>query len=533
VTPPRRLLAAIVGLGLVATACTQGLSGTPHGSLAPTPAPTGASSAPTASPPSPSPSITAPTPAPLSFRDCTAGLANIGYTMPALAQGQLTVGCGELAVPLDYTHPANGHISLFVARIHDTADAHPIGSLLINPGGPGSSGADFTLDFVHQLPTSILAKFDVLAFDPRGVGLSSPITCLTTKQKDAYLASDPDVTTTAGFAEAKAQADQLAQLCEQKYGNRLQFYNTENTARDMDQIRQAVGDKQMNYLGFSYGTELGWVYAHLFPDKVRVMVLDGAVDPDTGDTKQFADQIQGFEDAFDQFAAYCKTVSPCNQLSDPRQTVEQIASAARAHPLATSSGRMLTEGLAYTGVLEALYSRSLWPVLASGLLSAVQGDGTDLLRLADSYSERSANGTYSNILDANATISCNDSAPGPTDETVRRTAAEWAVKYPLFGRESASGLLGCQSWQPHRTLVPKPQAATATKVLVVGNLHDPATPYQGAKDLTADLGNAELLTWNGEGHGSYLQGSQCVDNYVNAYLLTQQLPPDETTCPAQ
>jgi pimeloyl-ACP methyl ester carboxylesterase len=532
-TLPRRLLVLVAGLALVATACTQAVSGNPHGSAPVSPSGSAASSTPaTSTGPKPTPSITVPAPEPLAFRDCTAALQSAGVPTPAALKGKLQVGCGQLAVPLDYSHPSNGQIALTVVKFHDTDNKDPIGSLLINPGGPGASGLDFALGFLGELPTSIIQKFDIIGFDPRGVGLSSPITCLTDKQKDTFLATAPDATTAAGFAAAQAQSKQLAELCEQKYGTGLQFYNTVNTARDMDQIRQAVGDKEMNYLGFSYGTELGWVYADLFPDKMRVIVLDGAVDPDTGNIDQYAKQIQGFEDAFDQFADNCKTVSPCDQLSDPRETVQQITTAARAAPLSTStSGRPLTEGLAYTGVLQALYSKSLWPKLADALISAKNGDGSGLLELADQYNERTADGKYSNILDANTTISCNDSAPGPSLATVRKTATEWAQKYPLFGRWSASGLLSCQSWQPDRTVIPKPDATTPTKVLVVGNIHDPATPYQGAKDLTADLGNAELLTWNGQGHTSYLQGSTCIDNYVNSYLLTQQLPPDETTCP--
>jgi pimeloyl-ACP methyl ester carboxylesterase len=300
----------------------------------------------------------------------------------------------------------------------------------------------------------------------------------------------------------------------------------------MDQLRQAVGDDRMNYLGFSYGTELGWVYAHLFPKQVHTFVLDGAVDPQASDTASFAEQLQGFEKAFDQFAANCRTVTSCRQLSDPRATALQVSAAARAHPLPTGTARPLTYGLALTGILQALYSRQSWPTLATALISARQGDGGPLLHLADRYNERSADGSYSNIFDANTTISCNDSRPGPSDATIRSLARRWARQYPLFGRWSAPALFTCQQWQPHRSPVPEPNAATPTKVLVIGNLHDPATPYAGARHLTRDLGNAELLTWNGQGHTSYLSGSRCVDGYVNAYLTTGALPPDHEVCPA-
>jgi pimeloyl-ACP methyl ester carboxylesterase len=531
VTPPPRLLVLVAALALVASACTQAVTGDPHGQPAISAAPSGSSSA-SPSAPSATPSAAAPTPAPADYTQCPNSLLKNAGVPSALA-GKLEAGCAKISVPLDYSHPSGRHITISIVRVHDVDNTHPTGSLLINPGGPGASGIEFTLGELIEMPVSVVEKFDLIGFDPRGVGGSSPIKCLSNAQKDALLATDPDVTTTAGLAAAKAQSAEVAHACEAKYGSALPFYNTENTARDMDQIRQAVGDKRMNYLGFSYGTELGWVYAHLFPKKMRAIVLDGAVDPDSSDIAAFAAQMKGFELAFDQFAANCKTVSPCDQLSDPRQAVSQIAAAARAQPLTTStSGRKLTEGLAYTGVLQALYSKQLWPRLATSLISARQGDGTGLLQLADIYNERSDDGTYTNVEEANTTIGCNDTATDPSDATVKKTAAEWAVKYPMFGRWSASGLVSCQSWQPDRTPVPKPQAATPTKVLVIGNLHDPATPYKGAEDLTKDLGNAELLSWDGAGHTSYLQGSTCIDTFVNDYLLTQHLPPQETTCPS-
>ncbi|HZZ96615.1 MAG TPA: alpha/beta hydrolase [Jatrophihabitantaceae bacterium] len=530
-TLPRRLVAAIALIALVAAACTQRVSGHPVGAP---PSASGASN-PTTSPrtTTPTPSISAPTPTPIAFRDCTQALVDAGAPIPPALKGKLTIGCGQLAVPLNYAHPSNAQIALDVIRIHDNDDAHPIGSLLTNPGGPGASGIEFVIDFLPQLPVQVLQKYDVIGFDPRGVSLSSPIHCLSDTQKDQLLAESPDMTTASGFAKAKAESKEISAACSSKYGSNLQYYNTENTARDMDQIRQAVGDPRMNYLGFSYGTELGWVYVHLFPKTARAIVLDGAVDPDTSGISQSTEQVQGFEQAFGQFAANCKTVSPCNQLGDPAQAVRQLTDTAFANPIPTKTDRKLTQSLAFTGILQAMYSKSLWPRLATGLISARSGDGTELLQLADSYNRRAADGTYSNILDANTTIGCNDSRSEPSDATIHATVAKWIAKFPVFGRYISSDLLSCQGWQPDRTPIPDPKAATPTKVLVVGNLHDPATPYLGAKDLAKDLGNAELLSWNGEGHTSYLQGSSCIDNHVNAYLLTLKLPPDNTTCPAK
>jgi hypothetical protein len=263
-----------------------------------------------------------------------------------------------------------------------------------------------------------------------------------------------------------------------------------------------------------------------------VAVLDGAVDPLTNGVTQFADQLKGFEEAFDQYSAYCPTNSKCSAMSDPRAVAEGIENTALASPLSAGSSRKLTFALAATGILQALYSKSLWPNLSAALIAGQQGDGSKLLALADQYTERdSSTGEYTNIADANTTIACNDTAPGPSDTEIRATAATWTTQFPLFGKWAAISLFSCQQWQPIRTVPPKPTAATPTKVLVIGNLHDPATPYQGAKDMTTTMGNAELLSWDGEGHTSYLQGSSCVDNYVNAYLVNQTLPPPNTTCP--
>ncbi|MEO6884988.1 MAG: alpha/beta hydrolase [Jatrophihabitantaceae bacterium] len=525
-TRRRAVAAALLAATVLLTSCAQTTNGVPVlGSAAP------ASPQPHSSP-SPSPSGNDPTVGRSTFTDCNSILNVSAIPVPSALHGKVDFSCATVDVPLDYSKPTGQKISLQLVKIHDTDNTAGLGSLLVNPGGPGASGVEFALGVYGELSPDILGKFDLIGFDPRGVGLSSPIKCLSDGEKDTLNSASPDVLTAAGFAQAKQLAQQVADACTTKYGPSLAFYDTVNTARDMDLIRQAVGDDQMNYLGFSYGTELGSVYAHLFPGKVRVAVLDGAVDPLTDSITSFADQLQGFEGAFDQFAGNCLTLANCKSLGTPRQVVYAIVAAARKSALPTGTSRPLTSALALTGVLEALYSKSLWASLASALSSAQHGDGSGLLALADQYNQRRSDGTYSNITDANTTIGCNDSPPGPSDALAHTTAAAWAKKYPMFGVWAAASLFSCQQWQPVRNPPPLPAAATKTKILVIGNLHDPATPYQGAIDLTKTMGNAELLSWNGEGHTSYLEGSSCVDNYVNHYLLEAALPPSNTTCPA-
>jgi pimeloyl-ACP methyl ester carboxylesterase len=444
------------------------------------------------------------------------------------------VQCAHIAVPLDYAHPTGRQISIAVVRVH-AIGATPSGSLLTDPGGPGGSGVEFAAGIAGALPTELTDRFDLVGFDPRGVGSSSPIRCESDRSKDALTAAQPDVRTSSGFAAAKRMAQQVAQACTAKYGPALAQYDTVATARDLDRIRQALGDHQLTYLGFSYGTELGAQYAHLFPNRVRALVLDGAVDPLTDDITSFADQLDGFEKAFDEFAAWCAGQNSCRPLGNPRQAVYRLAAEARTHPLHSSAPgetRPVTSSIVDLGVLQALYSQSLWPALGQALLAAQEGDGRGLLQLADAYTERDGHGHYSNLADANLAISCNDSRPGPSDATIRATAVSWAERFPMFGLWSAISLFSCQQWQPQRTVPPKPTAPTsAHPILVVGNLHDPATPYQGAKDLARTLGNAALLSWDGEGHTSYLEGSSCVDDAVDRYLLDLTLPPAGKLCP--
>jgi pimeloyl-ACP methyl ester carboxylesterase len=470
----------------------------------------------------------------IDFSDCSKLLNLSALNLPAKRKNTLKFSCGKLAVPLNYDDPASRKINIQVLKVHDTTQAKKVGDLLMNPGGPGASGLSLPLDLLSVLSDSILDNFDLIGFDPRGVELSSPISCISDEQKDALIAADPDVRTQAGFAQAQAQAAAIAAACTAKYGAGLAYYNTVFTAMDMEQIRLALGDPKLNYLGFSYGTELGAVYAHLYPQNIRVAVLDGAVDPTTDSITSFANQLQGFESAFDQFAADCKTKSSCNALGDPRQVVYQLTAKANATPIKSSKSgetRTATGGIVLYGVLSALYSQSEWPTLATALQQAENGDAKGLFELSDQYNERQDNGAYTNIMDANTTISCNDSAPGPTDAQVTTTATAWATQYPMFGVWAASSLFSCQAWQSNRHVLPTESAAGSAPILVVGTVHDPATPYVGATNLAKTLTTGQVLTWDGEGHTAYTK-SDCIDTKVDTYLVSGTLPAAGTICPA-
>lgn len=512
-------------LGVLTTACTGSGS---HGGR-PSPATVGASSASAAS------SGSSAAPGGLPFGDCSR-LLDLSR-VPGARRDRLTVECARVTVPVDYTRPAGPSLSLAVLRVHYADQPHRIGSLLVNPGGPGGSGITLAVNLAASMPDDVLQHFDIVGFDPRGTGLSAPVKCLTAGQEDHLLALSVDVRTTTGLHAANQMFSGFATACNVKYGASLARYATVDAARDLDRIRAALGERTASYLGFSYGTELGAVWAHLFPATIRVAVLDGAVDPTKRDlVAQNADQLAGFEQAFDQFAADCVTRDPCRSIGDPRRAVYALRDRAATNPIPSSNPddhRRATPSLVLYGVAEALYSRALWPDLGQALVAARTGDAKGLLALADEYAQRDGSGQYANLLDAYYTVTCNDVASDPSDATIQATARAWATQYPMFGLWQATQLAQCAGWQRERTPIPPETAPRSAPILVVGNRHDPATPYAGAVNLTRSLGRAELLTWDGQGHTSYGQGSVCVDRAVENYLITAALPPADTTCPAR
>lgn len=522
----RRALRIVAIVGSVAAfasvaGCTAAVSGTGRPAAQPSSPPTASASPSGGS-------------SPIAFTDCSRLLNVAGSGIPANRLSSLRFDCGKLNVPLDYDQPDGQTIAVQVLRVHSRNQATRTGSLLVDPGGPGASGIVLALNLSGGLSEEMLARFDLIGFDPRGVGLSTPVRCTTDAEQDRLLALDPDVRTPAGFAQAKHATATVAQECTAKYHSSLQHFNTVETARDMDRIRAALGEQKMNYLGFSYGTELGAAYAHLFPDRIRAMVLDGAVDPTTtGDAVKSNDQqIGGFEQAFDQFASACAGRPACAALGPPRAAVQAIRAKANAAAIPSSrSGetRKATGGTVLYAVLSALYSQDQWGALGDALLAARGGDAKGLFELVDSYSNRNTDGSFDNLLDVFLVVSCNDQGNDPTDAVIAATAKRWASQYPLFGLWSATSLFNCQSWQRNRHPVPQPSAAGSPPILVVGNLHDPATPYSGAVNLSRVLKTGVLLTLNGQGHTSYGQ-SQCIRQTVDRYLLDQTVPAANTTC---
>ena len=437
--------------------------------------------------------------------------------------------CATLEVPLDYDDPEGETIELALIRLPADNPNARIGSLLVNPGGPGASGVEFLPSWGLGVDSQIRERFDLVGFDPRGVGGSHPLECMSDDDKDEYAAFDaapePDeiegiVDLGRGFAEA----------CGAEYGDELAHFGTVDAARDMDRIREAVGDEKLTFLGLSYGTRLGSVYAELFPDKVRAMVLDGAMDPDPNATDFDANQADGFQQAFDAYVADCDADPTCEAGPDAAGLIDRLFARVEDDPISASGDdRVLTEGWMTSGVLTALYAKQLWPALSAGLREAEQGDASLLLEIADLLAGRRPDGSWDNLWEANAAVNCLDSAERPTPEQVETQAAALADVSPIFGPVVAWSGLQCSYWPVAADPIPVAVATGAPPIVVIGTTRDPATPFVWAERMAATLASGVLLVRDGDGHTAYGE-SPCIDQEVNAYLLGVRVPADKTFC---
>jgi pimeloyl-ACP methyl ester carboxylesterase len=452
---------------------------------------------------------------------------------PAVIEDELE--CATLTVPLDYAEPDGDTIDLALVRV--PASRSRDGAILTNPGGPGSSGFDFVAYSGTVLRDEMgLDEFDIIGFDPRGVDRSGGLRCLTDAELDAsmYLDYTPDSPEEEDLLDA-APAD-FATECIDEYDDTLVHYSTANTARDIDAIRAALGDDQISYLGISYGTYLGGVYATLFPDRVRAMVLDAAFDP-IGDTVEeaYSTQLVGFENAFDNWAAWCQdTPAECSfSTADVGAAWDELFDQLDAEPVEADDGRWANEAVMDTATTAALYSEYDWPLLGTALDQVRTGDPAALFRLADGYVGRADDGTYSTEQQSFAIISCASGFTSPTPDDPEALAEELREKAPRFGGEitadDLSGDDGCSTLTPDAEPVEIAYSGDAP-VVVVGGENDPATPIRWAKEMTASMGgNARLVTYTGEGHG-FVLAAQCVNEVEGAVLASLELPDEDTQC---
>lgn len=450
--------------------------------------------------------------------------------------------CATMKAPLDYAKPGAGDVRLAVARKKATGPGKRLGSLLVNPGGPGGSAVGYLQQYAGVgYPAEVRARYDMVAVDPRGVARSEPVECLDGRTMDAYTQTD---TTPDDRREKTRLVDaykKFAEGCGAHAPKLLRHVSTVEAARDMDILRAILGDRRLTYVGASYGTFLGATYAGLFPDRVGRLVLDGAMDPSLPARRLNLDQTAGFETAFQSFARDCvrradcplggKGAKPARVGADLKAFFHRLD----AHPIPTgdADGRKLGEALATTGVIAAMYDESTWEQLREALTSAIKdNDGAGLLTLSDGYYERDPQGRYANLMFANAAVNCLDlPAAFDTPEQVEQALPSFEKASPVFGEGLAWASLSCAYWPVAPTGAPhRVKAEGAAPIVVVGTTRDPATPYPWARSLASQLASGRLLTYEGDGHTAYGRGSACIDSAINAYLLHGTPPAKGKRC---
>ncbi|WP_127783384.1 alpha/beta hydrolase [Rhodococcus sp. X156] len=445
--------------------------------------------------------------------------------------------CARMTVPLDYAQPAGRQVTVGVLR--KAASGARTGSLVVNPGGPGASGMGLAADLASAVAgTPVGEHFDLVGFDPRGVGASEPaVTCLTGPENDARRALVDVDTSPAGIARSEQVAKDYANTCADRVGvDVLAHVGTREVVKDMDVLRSVLGEQKLTYLGYSYGTRIGTAYAEAFPANVRALVLDGAVDPMADPVQELVLQGQGFQGAFDAFVADCVKLSDCPLGPVPEAAVvryRQLVNPLVAAPVTTRDPRGLSYADSQTGTLQALYSPQLWSALRAGLAQLAAGKGDTLLALADLYEGRNADGSYNNTNDAFNAIRCVDDPPLTDRATNDAAEAQYRKVAPFLddGRATGAAALDtCAFWRVPATSTPHPVSAPdLPEVLVISTTGDPATPYAAGVDLARQL-QARLLSFEGNQHTVALQGQSCVDEVVTAYLEDLKLPEEGTRC---
>ena len=450
--------------------------------------------------------------------------------------------CAELLVPIDYTDFKTGTFKLALLRYRVKDQQNRLGSIVVNPGGPGGSGVDYAASADYTFSPEVLKRYDIVGFDPRGVSRSAPIHCLTDTETDASYAADSKPDNAEELAAMVQDAKDFVAKCE-KNTKHLTHYSSAESARDMDILRAALGDQKLNYVGKSYGTYLGTLYAQFFPDKVGRIVLDGAIDPNVPVAEQNLTQAIGFEGALYAFIDDCQTlpVCPLPKSDDAaKEELTKLFTSAATNPLPQKNSRdnrPVTESLMVLGTASALYDNLAgWPQLRKAIEEAQQGYGDTFIKLADIYSDRQSNGKYlTNQTDSGAVIDCLDWRSSRTDEQLQQDALLYKEKAPVLGPYLAYTGLTCQFFP-----TPKQDSLTratstikeinTTPILIIGTKRDPATPYEWAVGLSKIIRGSILITLDADGHTGQGRGSECVDKAFDSYLISGKTPQGNISC---
>ncbi|KGN40025.1 alpha/beta hydrolase [Knoellia aerolata] len=449
--------------------------------------------------------------------------------------------CAKLEVPLNYGTPEGDTIEIEVLRVPARRQSQRLGALVVNPGGPGGSGVDYASGADFIVGAGVRQRYDIVGFDPRGVGRSAPIDCVSDAELDAFLGFDP-TPDDAGEEEAfAANAASFAQKCGANAGPLLGHVSTVDAAKDMDVLRAALGEDTLNYLGKSYGTYLGATYADLFPQLVGRFVLDGVVAPDLTSQEVNLGQAKGFETATRAWAQFCVDKGRCplgGSVDDVMSGLRDFLGRVDDRPLSGTDDRAvprLTEGWAILGIASAMYDEGMWDALVGAMRDALDGNGAELMGLANRYADRQPGGGYGgNIMEVIYAVNCLDK-PESDDLATRAAAAEASTaEAPTWGPFLVWSSLPCGSWpvETERSSQPpaKVTAEGADPIVVVGTTRDPATPYEWSVRLHDQLARSSLITYEGDGHTAYTRSNQCVDEPIDEFYLEGTVPKDGLTC---
>jgi len=438
-------------------------------------------------------------------------------------------------VPVDHTKPDGPKLELALAKKSATGPlSQRIGSLVINPGGPGGSGIEYLSQAAGQFPGKLTERFDLVSFDPRGVGNSSPVVCLDDADKQRQFSGDLSPDTPAELSQALKDQAEFRAGCATRNREVIRHMGTADVAEDLDEIRSALGDKQLTFLGFSYGTSIAATYATAHPDKVRALVLDGSVSPDASDEESTLAQIKGFERTLGQFVTACDANPSCPLAPDAAKKIATARSGLDDDPVTVGSGadaRTLGQDQFDIGLATALYDNSTWGVAADAVKNLRTTGARVLLTLGDQQTGRDADGSFDNSADSQTMVACADSNERPSAAEAEAAARRIAAAVPGFGTGLGWSMLGCLNWPLAANPLPKPSAPSAPPLLVVGTVGDPATPYEWSQQMATALGSATLLTYEGNGHTAFLRGGDCINDAVIEYLVNLKVPAQGKRCP--
>ncbi|MHA7283133.1 alpha/beta hydrolase [Arthrobacter sp. TMS2-4] len=473
---------------------------------------------------------------PASIGDVDADLQPF-YTQDVQWEGcEGSFSCATIEVPLDYADPGRASIDLAAIRADASGDAQ--GTILINPGGPGGSGVNIVKDSLDYVTSDRLREdYDVVGFDPRGVNRSSAVECYTDAEQDeARQETYPvDAPPDELFDLMTVDAKEFADVCAERTGELLGFVDTESAARDMDILRALVSDEKLNFLGFSYGTQLGATYAELFPERAGRLVLDGAIDPSLSNEEITLGQADGFEKALRAYVADCLEGSECpytGTVDDGVRQIQDLFTAVEREPMTAEDGRRVPISTFVQGFILPLYDNGNWPTLTQAVSDALEGDASTMLYLADLAAEREPDGTYAgNSTAAFLSVNCLDYPMTSDPAQMRADEEELVAASPTFGRFLAFGGVTCAAWKYPPVLDPAPvQAVGADPIVVIGTTGDPATPYGWSTALADQLESGVHVTWDGEGHTAYGRSNDCILDLVDDFFIDGTVPEDGARC---